>query len=334
MIVGLDIGYSHVKLVGDQKRIRFASTVGNWEQEHFSLDMAAELGAGAHQQKEPLVLRVDEVTWMIGEEAVLQSRFLFRREDRDWISSSEYNLLYLAALTQLTTASGPSLQIVTGLPVNYFGDREKLEDHLHGDHQAQLLGRRRQTFKVEQVQVIPQPFGALLSRVLNEQGEVVDTDLATGRVGIIDIGGKTTGFLVVDNLREIPKETTAIPTGCWDPIRVIGETINDRFTGLDLSSHEVIHATVDGAVKYFGKQHDITQVVESALEPLITMIVDETTQRWNGGARLDAVLITGGGAFLIGETLGKHFPHAQIVDDPVFANAEGFYRWGNRLWRQ
>jgi len=41
--------------------------------------------------------------------------------------------------------------------------------------------------------------------------------------------------------------------------------------------------------------------------------------------------VAGGGAHLVGEHVLNYFPHAAIVDNPEFANVEGFYRFAQRL---
>jgi hypothetical protein len=48
------------------------------------------------------------------------------------------------------------------------------------------------------------------------------------------------------------------------------------------------------------------------------------------------VLITGGGAKLLGENIleDDRFPHAQTVTDPVLANARGFFKYARFLANQ
>ncbi len=60
-------------------------------------------------------------------------------------------------------------------------------------------------------------------------------------------------------------------------------------------------------------------------------VIAEATQLWNGGAGLDAILVTGGGAHLLGSRITAHFRHAQVVEEPVFANALGYWRFAQYL---
>jgi len=53
---------------------------------------------------------------------------------------------------------------------------------------------------------------------------------------------------------------------------------------------------------------------------------------WNGGATLDAIRLTGGGALLLGTHIQRHWPHAQVVTEPIYGNALGYWKLARRLW--
>ena len=67
------------------------------------------------------------------------------------------------------------------------------------------------------------------------------------------------------------------------------------------------------------------------LAAMAEQVISEATQIWHGAAGLDVILVTGGGALLLGPAIKAHFRHAQVVDDPIFANALGFWRYAQRL---
>jgi len=320
MNVGLDLGYSATKLVADGRRKTFPSIVGTPELGRFSLG-----GQDNH-----IVLRDPEHV-LVGEGAMTQSRFVNRREDRAWIESAEYYHLFLAALTELSTATVVDLLMVTGLPVAFYNDKATLRERLLGVHKVSREGRHAQTFKVSDCRVIPQPFGALLAAALDERGRISDQGLATGSVGVVDVGGKTTNLLSVKRLAEIGRETESISVGVWDVVRAARSFLADRCPNLELRDHQVVEAIVARQVRYYGQLVDLGAVVDAALEPMAAQVVAQATQLWNGGAALDAILIAGGGALLLGARLKSHFRHARVVADPVFANAQGYWRLAQRL---
>jgi plasmid segregation protein ParM len=283
-----------------------------------------------HQEENHIVLTRPERV-LVGEGAMTQSRFVNRREDRVWIESAEYYHLFLAALTELTTATVADLLLVTGLPVAFYSDKARLHERLVGVHKVAREGRHAQNFKVNECRVIPQPFGALLAAALDDRGRIADHALATGAVGVIDIGGKTTNLLSVNRLAEIGRETESVSVGAWDVVRAVRSHLSDRCPNLELRDHQVVEAIVSRQVRYYGQQVDLKPVVAAALEPMANQVIAQATQLWNGGAGLDAILVAGGGALLLGPFLKAHFRHARIVTDPVFANAEGYWKLAQRL---
>lgn len=322
MNTGIDLGYSAVKGVSGDRRFHFPSVVGTPDRARFSLG----------DQNGNIVLTLPgDGTWLIGQGAVEQSRFVKRREDRAWIESDEYYRLILAAFTELTAATVVDLVVVTGLPVAFYSDKAALRDRFLGEHRVTREERRAQVFRVTEARVIPQPFGALLSVALDNRGRIADNDLATGAVGVIDVGGKTTNLLSVNRLAEIGRETASVNVGAWDVVRAVRGYLADHCPNLELRDHQVIDAIIARKVKYYGEPVDLGAVVDAALEPMADQVIAQATQLWNGGASLDAVLVAGGGALLLGPAIKVHFRHARVVDDPVFANAVGYWKFAQRL---
>jgi plasmid segregation protein ParM len=320
----MDVGYSATKAVaGPERLVTFPSVVGTPDRSRFVVG-----GEDGH-----IVLDLPgDGTWLVGEGAVTQSRFVDRREDRGWIAGDAYRRLMLAGFTQLTTATFCDLVVVTGLPVAFYSaDKDALRDRFLGQHRVTREGRRAQLFQVTDCRVIPQPFGALLAEALNNHGKIVNHDLATGSVGVIDIGGNTTNLLSVNRLAEIGRETASVNLGAWDVARAVRDHLADRCPGLELRDHQVIDAVVKRAVKYFGAPVDLGAVIDATIEPMADQVIAQATQLWNGAAGLDAIIVAGGGALLLGPYLRQAFPHVRVVDNPVFANALGYWRFAQRL---
>ncbi|MBL7202506.1 MAG: ParM/StbA family protein [Anaerolineae bacterium] len=324
MIVGLDVGYSHTRGVSEKGRVKFASVIGTPDRARFSLNGASEG-----------IILASPRPVLVGDVAVIQSRQIERREDREWIESDAYHDLVLAAFTEVTTATHVDLVVVSGQPVRFYArDRPILRDRLLGDHTAARDGRRRQTFSVSRTVIMTQGFGALLSVCLDRRGNVTDPEIANGRIGLIDVGGKTTNLLSVSRLAEVGRETASVNTGAWDVVRAVERWLADHCPGLELRDHALIDAIRDRQVRYYGDTVDLRDAIDEAISPLADQVIAQTTQLWNGGANLDAILVAGGGAHLVGPYIGEHFRHARVVaGDPVFANAEGYYRFAHRIAR-
>jgi plasmid segregation protein ParM len=87
----------------------------------------------------------------------------------------------------------------------------KLSQHLLGKHQI-YLECRSLIVDVEDILVQPQPFGALLSLILDERGKLVTnaTERVEGWVGILDIGQHTTDMILVEGLEYMEARSGSI----------------------------------------------------------------------------------------------------------------------------
>lgn len=333
MQAGFDLGYNAVKAIAGERRASFPSAVGSPDRARFSLDVG-DVGTGHNGNGAGAIVLTAPRHVLIGAEAVAQSRFLNRREDRHWTQSEEWRDLFLAAVSELTTATSVDLDIVTGLPVAFYEDKEDVAARLAGEHHVQREGRRTQLVRVGAVRVIPQPFGSLLAEVLSERGAIADKRLAKAAVGIIDVGGKTCNLLSVNRLSEIGRETASVNLGGWDLVRAVRSWLSDAYPGLDdMRDHRLAQAIQARELRFYGEPIvEFPQVIDDLATDLAGQVIAEAGHLWNGGATLDAILVTGGGALLLGEHIKQHWPHARLVGDPVHANAVGYYKLARRIF--
>ena len=87
-------------------------------------------------------------------------------------------------------------------------------------------------------------------------------------------------------------------------------------------------AELSETARSIGARYSVGDVCDPAD---ITRVTAEAGQFWNGGASLAGILVTGGGALLLGDAIRQRWPHARIVADPVFSNAAGFSKLAARL---
>lgn len=320
MNIGLDVGYAATKAVSGERRVNLPSIVGTPDKARFSVNGTDNM----------ILTMPDGKAFQVGQAAILQSRFVDRQEDRGWIESAAYHALMLAALTELTPATVDAV-VVSGLPVAFYSDRDALRNRLLGEHRVAREGRRAQLFRITEARVIPQPFGTLLAVALDNNGRIADQALAAGSVGVIDCGGKTTNLLSVHRLAEISHETASVNLGAWDVARAVGNWLADNCPNLDLRDHQLMDAIIARKVTYYGESVDLGEIVAETLQPMADQVLAQAGQLWNGAAGLAAILVTGGGALMLGPSIEAHFRHARVVDDPVFANALGYWKFAQRL---
>jgi plasmid segregation protein ParM len=329
MIVASDVGYSHTKVATSGKRTIFPSIVGEVQQAHYDLDLVRRNGRSGYIQ-----VQVQDGSWLVGEAALEQSGSRSNRQDRGWIKTPEYLALQLAAITELTSSTGGyTIRLITGLPINYYGDHQCLEALLLGDHQVKRAPRpKSQKIEISKVVVLPQGLAAVLSEALDDKGKIRSGPIAEGTVGMIDIGGHTVNLATFKQLREIARQTVSINLGMWEPLTDIGRRINDAYPGQNLVDHEITNAVLAGKVKHFGQDYDISDIFDEVLRPFTRSILSEVTKIWGSAARFDSILLVGGGAQIVGPAVIAEYPHAQVVTNPQWANVEGYLKFGQRMF--
>ena len=232
---------------------------------------------------------------------------------------------------------GPALQ---RLPIAFYDqDKATLKATLEGEHKFTRDGRRSQTFTIEKAVVIPQGFGALLSVCLDDKGNIQDPDLASGAVGLIDLGGKTTNLLSIDRLSEVSRETESVNVGAWDAVRTVRRFLAENCPNRTYRDHEIVCTLQSGRTRYMGQTVDLTEPIREALQPMAEQVLSQATQLWNGAGQLDGILIAGGGAHLLGQYIVDSYNESgypagfvRVIDgDPVFANALGYWRFARRI---
>jgi plasmid segregation protein ParM len=283
-----------------------------------------------------LSLLTEEGDHFVGELALLQSRVQWTLLDRSRVEDHSARLLFLAALCELAredTEAVSDLRVVTGLPVKWYDDREKVVRQFQGKHIVRLAQERNsvQHLSVTDVLVVPQPFGSLFDVILNDDGKIVAEVLARSRIGVIDIGTYTTDYVLVDSLRYIEHGSGSISTGMSKAYQLIGRSLLDTF-GLDLGLHEVDRIVRKGAVTVFGEDRCVDWLSAPVFNAIGEEVLAYAGTLWGEGRDLQTILVTGGGALVLFDLIQHRYRHAQILNDAALANVKGFEKYGLRRW--
>ena len=317
-IAGIDIGYNAVKAFTEKNGFSsFPSIVGSPDAAGFS---------ARGDSDEPI--EINGVAFRYGKSALIHSAMPTRQEDRNWIQSEQYVQLFGACLHELFNKSA-EVRVVTGLPIKFMADSAKLHKSICQKYEILFSGKRKTFVVHEDSLVVPQPFGTILHVAMDNDGDFADAELMLSRIGIIDIGGKTTNFLYTEAMQEVGFQSESIDAGGWDIARAVGDFITEEFPDLELRDHEIAEAISNGYVRVFGKVHDITHITLPIINRMVSQIVGQATTLWNRGGRIDRLLITGGGSLMLGRQVSEAYGHGNtiLVDGPVSANAKGYYKF-------
>lgn len=231
--------------------------------------------------------------------------------------------------------AGRSVHAVSGLPVGSF----YLKD---GSQRKGLVERKRENLKnlVQPVdgrlpaaiafhEVIPEALAAWYDHVITEAdgGVRLEAERLEVPVAVVDIGGRTTDFVVVADQAVRHNGSGSLRQGLLDLKRQVGEGIRDRFELEEISERVTDEAVRTGSVRLFGKSHEVADLVRQARHQLIERLHAETQRQLGRGAELERILFVGGGAVALAEDIRDWFPNQAIAAHPAFANARGMLKY-------
>ena len=319
MDMGIDSGFYATKAVTAGRTFSFLSVMGK------PGDSMIDMNGHAN-----LVVTSTFGTHQVGRSAVRFNPGDGRQEFSDWVQTPEYMQILYTALGGLTEATQFSVNLGYGLPIADFARyREILQARLLGRHEFTIEGRRAQVAKIETVRVLPQGWGAVLCLFLDDNGNIADLGLRNQRVAVLDIGGRTVGYLSVDGLADVPSESRSTRRGAWNVVRGLREFLSVNYSDLaELPDHKLMDAVLAREIYNRDERVDLHPVVDPIVEDIGEEIVRTSRQYWgNTAATFRKVLVIGGGAYLWGDTVKKAFPHTVALPDPEFANARGYFRY-------
>jgi plasmid segregation protein ParM len=328
--IGLDLGYGLTKAVTDNGRqVCFESRVAPAEFIRFQADIGAPVKTNGLTLHDP-----EEGALFVGELASKQGRpgAIRSPRDRNRVTDPITTHLADAAFAMLLPgAEHVRARVVTGLPVAYYRDAFQLSQHLLGTHRILLEGRSL-TVEVEDVLVVPQPFGALLSLILDERGKMITSalELVEGRVAVMDIGTYTTDLILVEGLEYIEARSSSIEVGVSTAIEMIRKVLLDDYR-VSYEQHELEQAMRRGWLVIDGQKHPLNGLASERLDPIARSIEAQARTLWNIST-LTALVLAGGGALALRPWLEPRFKQAIYAPDAAMANAAGFLRYGLRQW--
>jgi plasmid segregation protein ParM len=329
MIIGLDLGYGDSKgFCSNGRSIYFPSLVAPAEFVRFQADLGPQVKINGVTLRD-----TEEGDLFVGELALRQGRpgAVRSPRDRDRVADPIMTHLADAAFAMLLPdVSYARVKLVTGLPVDYYRDAESLAAHLRGTHHVKLDDRRL-VVDVAEVHVVPQPFGALLSLLLDEQGVLLPDTLylAQGRVSVLDCGMYTTDLILVDGLEYVEAGSGSVEVGVSTVLEMLRKVLLDDYR-VSYSGPELEVALRRGWLVINGHTVKLNGLASDRLAAIAQSIDARARTLWNIST-LSAIVLAGGGSLALRRWLEPTFRQAIFAPDAAMANATGFLRYGLRL---
>ena len=230
---------------------------------------------------------------------------------------------------------GHSLHAVSGLPVSAFYLRDGSQRHKTQEKKRHSLKQPVQPIDgslsaaIAFHEVIPEALAAWYDTVILEQeGKAsIDEQAVSVPMAIVDIGGRTTDYVVVKDQAIIHGSSGSLQCGMLDVKQLVANGIQERFDLETLGEQLIAQAVEKQVVRLHGKDYDITPLVKSAKRQVVERIHAETRRQLGLGVELDRILFVGGGTVALSEDIANWFPNQAIAEHPAFANARGMLKY-------
>lgn len=321
--IGVDVGFGYTKAMDGIRTIVFPSIIspavktGFWPFREERTDRQIDL-------LDHLSVTLDGETHFIGNLALNQGRFAYATLDRIRTQTPEYKLLFLTALSLFVESPGEPFSVVTGLPVDDFEDRDILERSFKGKFSISLTGEEV-SFIVKELTVIPQGCGAFMDLLFPDSREEINEIYAEGPVGIVDIGYKTTDFVLMQSAEFSWRFSGSIKHGMGMIYQAAVSKFSDVYRGnFDLKSVE--EAMREGVICWLGERIAVDRdLLDSDCHGLAQEIAAWIHERWRE-QKLSRILCAGGGSLMLKPFLKKVFPEMVFMEEPHLANVRGFHK--------
>lgn len=328
--VGIDIGYGFVKATDGYRDVVFPSVVGLGQDLTYLSELTLYVA-----EEDNLVVELEGTRYFVGGLAIRQSEMALRSLVENRPGDINARVLYVTALGLLAQGDNEHFNVVTGLPPSYYlAYKDELARVLAGTHKVAFVrGHKRveKTLQVDHVRVVPQPFGTVFYLLLDNAGNVSGRELAQGRIGIIDIGFRTSDFVVADKLEYIDRLSFSSTTALATAYSLISDALRRTYK-ISRESYELDPAVVEGKIRVGGKVHDITDIREEAFRKVAGKVITEINSVWDKYS-LDAIYVTGGGGQALFPYLKREYENAQLVEGAQSANCKGYWKLAQKLYR-
>lgn len=345
--ISVDAGYGFTKVMSNKgQQAIFPSLVG------YGRDRLNLLGEDADKENlnnMQVVIKEGEeeiYNYFVGELAKRESENATYIMGTDRLADHRAKALILTAVAVvMKDYNGPIAELGVGLPLQYYSKHRKEMQEVLESIDAEISfvsgGFKPKRIKFGKVSVFPQAASALWAQLWNEKGELRNPSL-TGLVGLIDIGFKTTDFIVID-LNDGMTLRSELSGTIEQGMRQVIENSQRWFelqVGNSVDPNEFEHAMITGdcqftysqrvAGKRIRKEYNLKPIYDKHKEELATTIKERVRQKW--GSRINffhVVFLAGGGAM----ALHKYFENFEIdnklCNNPQMSNAKGFLLMSN-----
>ncbi len=332
-IVGIDVGFGFTKAYNGKNSVIFKSIIGD------ATDIQFHSVLGDESPTSNLHITLDDKSYYLGSYAELQSNIREFTLDQEKLLENYFKILAVTAAGLCTDTPAP-IQIVTGLPVGYMKrDTKRLKELILGVHTItfhQPDGKPViKKIHIDKIHVIPQPIGSIFNLIFDEKGRIIDKLLAGQKLGVVDIGFKTTDFSIFDHLQYIERGSSTMDTGISKCFSVIAGKLRQE-SNINIELFRMFKFIESGMIKIRGKEYNINNLKKRVYTHAAAAIVSDLNRLWENDWDIDSIILSGGGSVELAEYLisgieGNIIPIPKNID-ARFNNVQGYCKFGRYKW--
>ncbi len=332
-IIGIDVGFGFTKAYNGKNSVIFKSLIGD------ATDIQFRSSLGDDSSTSNLHITLDDKSYFLGSYAELQSNIREFTLDQEKLIEDFVKILAIAAAGICTDKPGP-INVVSGLPVGYLKrDTKKFKKTIKGTHEITFHNRDGQdvTKKVtiDKIHIIPQPIGSIFNLIFDEHGRIKDKNLATQKLGVVDIGFRTSDFSIFDHLHYIERGSSTMDTGISKCFSVIANKLRQE-SNINIELYRMFQFIESGMIKIRGKEYNISNLKKRVYNHAASAIASDLNRLWENDWDIDSIILSGGGSVELSEYLspnidGNVIPIGKDID-ARFNNVQGYCKFGRYKW--
>ncbi|MCK5686717.1 ParM/StbA family protein, partial [bacterium] len=271
--------------------------------------------------------------------AELQSNIREFTLDQEKLIEEFVKILAITAAGICTDTAEP-IHVVSGLPVGYLKrDTKKFKKMIRGTHEITYhnLDGKDVTKKIhiDKIHVIPQPIGSIFNLIFDENGKIKDRELAKQKLGVVDIGFKTSDFSIFDHLQYIERGSSTMDTGISKCFAIIANKLRQE-SNISIELYRMFKFIESGIIKIRGKEYNISNLKKRVYSHAATAIASDLNRLWENDWDIDTIILSGGGSVELSEYLspnidGNVIPIGKDID-ARFNNVQGYCKFGRYKW--
>jgi plasmid segregation protein ParM len=336
-VLGIDIGFGFTKATDGNETLIFKSLFGDATDLQFWVDF------GEASLSNYFNVTIDGKSYFIGDLAEQQSNVISFTLDQEKLISEFVKVLSLTVagvFLKDDSAINVPINIVSGLPIGYFKhNHQRFNEILTGHHKISYIqpdgSKVIKEIYINKVRMLPQPLGTILNLLMDDRGKIVNKELAKQKVGIVDIGFRTTDFTIMDRLRYIDRSSRTMDTGISKAFGVISNKLREK-CGVSVELYRLYKAAEQGTIKMKGHGINFAKIRDQVYAQLAGTIVNEIDRIWAGDWDIDTIILTGGGCMELAKYIqplisGNVIPTDMNVDARL-NNVQGYLKYGKYIW--